>query len=179
MGEMYIGVGLIGFCGIIMGWVFISCFISPMIDSIKFRIKKFKQRNTKDISMEELMDWLDQVELEKIIVDYAQGKGIPVIKAEDQSDYVDITFPCVGYECACSPQREDCCFNGSMIDGKFYCKVKFNLGKLCGVEVGSTPDGKPVKCETVNNINLLTPEEIDALGKYVIDLVKNHANNQI
>lgn len=70
---------------------------------------------------------------------------------------VEAVQDCIGYECPCSPSREDCCKNYDI--GK--CKIVININKVCGIE------------EYAKDPKLITASEAEILSKVLSEYYKN------
>lgn len=109
-----------------------------------------------EISLEEVtafvretLDKESDVPLDQQFLQWLEDKDKPDL-TKTSSEYVNVdNGECIGYECSCSPQREDCC---KSIDNK-RCVLRININKLCGIE------------EYVKNPELVTEDEADLLAK--------------
>lgn len=160
--ETLTGGTIIGLCFI----VGVICLIVGMIISsgiehrkwVKEELKREKAEKCKpvEISMEQLQKLVEMgLDKEKSFEEQVQDwlingcNGPNLLETSDP--YVEVDSPCVGYNCACSPNREDCCRSEGYDKG--ICKVYININKLCGIE------------EYARNPELITPAEAADLAR--------------
>lgn len=124
------------------------------------------------ITIEEIQDFLSQVDFENMVREYAEGlhDNDPIPETDP---YVEFEIPCAGYDCALSPQREDACRPEYRTerDGKVYCKIRFNLNKL--VKEGKTEFAHPTP-----DPNLVTPEEAKMFHDWYLKFTKYIESNK-
>ena len=170
--EAYIAWFLIFICSYVTARVLVSCFIEPFICWVKGSYNNWKEKKTHQITIEEIQDFLAQVDFENMVREYAEGlhDNDPIPETDP---YIEFEIPCAGYDCALSPQREDACRPEYRTErnGKVYCKVKLNLNKL--VEEGKTEFAHPTP-----DPNLVTPEEAKMFHDWYLKFTKYIESNE-
>lgn len=170
--EAYIAWFFIFICSYATARVLVSCFVEPFICWVKGSYNNRKEKKIHQITIEELQAFLERVDFENMVREYAEGlHGNDPIPETDP--YIEFEIPCAGYDCALSPQREDACKPEYRTerDGKVYCKIKLNLNKL--VEEGKTEFTHPTP-----DPNLLTPEELKMFNEWYLKFTKYLESNK-
>ena len=164
--EAYIAWFLIFICSYTTARVLVSCFVEPFICWVKGSYNEWKGKKTHQITIEEIQNFLAQVDFENMVRECVEGlhDNDPIPETDP---YIEFEIPCAGYDCALSTQREDACKPEYRTerDGKVYCKIKFNLNKL--VEEGKTEFAHPVP-----DPNLVTPEEAKMFQDWYLKFTK-------
>lgn len=112
--------------------------------------------STVEISLEEVMDFVkgtleteEDKPLDQLFLKWLDDKDKPNL-IDTSSTFVEVdNGKCKGYECSCSPQREDCC---KSIDSN-NCVLKININRLCGIE------------DYIKNPDLITRDEAELLAE--------------
>lgn len=151
---------LVGIIGVLIIQILLCC--NAYHEVVKKEIKN-NTNNVIEVSLEEVMDFVketikneDDTPLDQLFIKWLNEEDKPNL-TETSSKYVEVdNGECKGYECACSPQREDCC---KSTDNK-RCVFKININKLCGIE------------EYIKNPELVTKDEADLLTQVLITYEK-------
>lgn len=124
---------------------------------------KLEKEKSVEISLSDVIDFvkgIDKVEnksLDELFLQWLDETDKPNL-FETSSEFVNVDKgDCIGYECSCSPQREDCC---KSIDSK-KCVLKININKLCGIK------------EYIKNPKLVTRDEAEMLTKALTEYYSN------
>ena len=164
--EAYIAWFLIFICSYATARVLVSCFVEPFICWIKGSYNNWKEKKTHQITIEEIQDFLAQVDFENMVREYAEGlhDNDPIPETDP---YIEFEIPCAGYDCALSPREKmhadlNIGRNGG---GKVYCKIKFNLSKL-------VEEGKEEFAYPTSDPNLVTPEEAKMFHDWYLKFTK-------
>ena len=96
----------------------------------------------------------------KVAEDKMTTKNVEVL---NDTGYVTILQPCECHNYSCHESREDCCNTGVDIDGKRYCKVLFDINKLCGL---------PSVKERPDVTKMLTDEECKILANRIVEYME-------
>lgn len=124
-------------------------FYRTFICWVKGSYNNWKEKKTHQITIEEIQDFLAQVDFENMVREYAEGlhDNDPIPETDP---YIEFEIPCAGYDCALSPQREDACRPEYRTErnGKVYCKVKLNLNKLVRLKRQAHLQKQFLKCRT-------------------------------
>lgn len=170
--EAYIAIFFIAILSYMAARILFACFVDPFIVYVKGLIQERKESKYQDVSVEDLQAFLEQVDFENMVREYAEGlhDNDPIPETDP---YIEFEIPCAGYDCALSPQREDACKPEwrTERDGKVYCRIKFNLNKL-------VEEGKEEYAYPTSNPNLLTPEELKMFNDWYLKFTKYLESNK-
>lgn len=78
-------------------------FYRTFICWVKGSYNNWKEKKTHQITIEEIQDFLAQVDFENMVREYAEGlhDNDPIPETDP---YIEFEIPCAGYDCALSPQ---------------------------------------------------------------------------
>lgn len=168
--EFYVSISLVVLLTIISAMTLYDCFIEPVIICIK---NKIKTKHEKEISIEEINNWLTKLnedeELFKLFQDAVEGKfaNLPALPV---NPFVKAVYPCPDPErkhCIAWPDRcEECGGDGQV------CSTIINLNELCNIE--SPVVNTEIK---LTHDQEITEEMSKQLADYIVQLQK--ANSDI
>ena len=157
--EGYVAIFFMLVLGYMAAWFLIECFVKPTYYWIKNSYKERKAAKIPTITMEEIMQLIEQNEFDNMVKEVLEGR-VKNTEPLENNPYLTVLVPCEFHNCPQHVTRADCCESCVEKDGKAYCKRLIHFDSM--EERGMDRSGNEV---------LLTKEECELFAKLYVDWI--------